>query len=374
MKKFIRILFSIVLLIAVVAAIAFACLVIFVDPNQLKPMIAEEVMKGTGYQLKIDGNLAWSFYPRLGVKIEHMTLSEPNQAPFADLYDVTIASEMKQLLKGPQKLQGEVYIGSMKLFKLQLKQAYVGLHWLQGMLTLEPLTAKLYDGTLKGVAHGRNLSSDPHWDWSMLASNVQLKPMLQDVNGAESKVVISGVGEVSMTLATHGMAKSQLFSNLNGVSNFSVQSGAVEGIDINYLAQAANAFLNNQSVAAPDHLAKTEFQSLTGTAAIKNGIANINNLMLVSSAFAAAGTGNIDLVQQQLDYKLQITLLHQEKISWGIPVAITGSLHSPTVRIDTDMLKTMVAREQFQKIKSKVAEEVKKLPEKADKLLQQLLR
>lgn len=374
MKKFIRILFSIVLLIAVVAAIAFACLVMFVDPNQLKPVIAKEVMKGTGYQLKIDGDLAWSFYPRLGVKIEHMSLSEPNQAPFADLYAVTIASEMKQLLKGPQKLQGEVYIGSMKLFKLQLHQAFVGLHWLEGMLTLEPMTAKLYNGTLKGVAHGRNLSAEPHWDWSMLASDVQLKPMLQDVNGVESKVVISGVGEVSMTLATHGKAKAQLFSNLNGISNFSVKNGEVEGMDINYLVQTANAFLNSQPVTAPDQFKKTEFQSLTGTATIKNGVANINNLLLMSSAFTTTGTGTIDLVQQQLDYKLQVTPLQQEKISWAIPVAITGSLHNPAVHIDTDMLKTLVARDQFQKIKSKVADEVKKLPEKADKLLQQLLR
>lgn len=372
--KFIRILFSIVLLILIVAAIAFACLVMFVDPNQLKPVIAKEVMKATGYQLKIDGDLTWSFYPRLGVKVDHMSLSEPNQAAFADLYQVTIASELTNLLKGTQKLQGEVYIGSVKLYKVQLTQTYAGLHWQDGMLTLEPITAKLYDGKLKGVAHGINLSADPHWDWSMMASDVALKPLLQDVNGANSKIVISGVGEVSMTLATYGKLKNQLFSHLNGISSFSIKNGVVEGIDFNYIVQTANALLNSQPIAAPEHIEKTEFQSLNGTATIKNGVANINNLMLVSQAFTTAGEGSIDLVQQQLDYKLQVTPLHQEKIAWTVPVLVTGDLHSPSVRIDSEMLKTIVAREQFQKIKSKVADEVKKLPEKADKFIQKLLQ
>lgn len=371
--KLVKILFSIVLLIVVVAAIAFACLTMLVDPNKLKPVLANEVLKSTGYELKIDGNLSWSFFPRLGVKVEHMTLNEPHHPAFIDLRDVTIASEIRQLLQGTQKLQGELHIGSVRLFNLQLSEAYVGLHWLSGMATFEPIKANLYNGTLKGIAHGRTLSVDPHWDWSMQANNVQLKPLLQDVNGAASKIVISGVGDVSMTAETHGKAKAQIFKNLNGISEFSITKGALEGIDINHLVDTANAVLNGSSVTGASHLDYTSFQSFTGVAAIKEGVATINNLMLVSPALTTTGIANIDLNTQRIECKLQMTPLRLEKMHWTIPVLVQGDLHNPSVQIDGETLKVQVANEQFQKVKSKVAEEVKKLPEKADKLIKKFL-
>src|SRR5579862_6512553 len=111
MKLLIRISFSVLILLIVVAGLAIVGLMIFMDPNKLKPVLIEETMKKTGYQLTIDGPLSWSFYPRLSVKVDHMELKSPTQtSTFLTLHHVAIAANFSELFKGKENLQGDVYI------------------------------------------------------------------------------------------------------------------------------------------------------------------------------------------------------------------------------------------------------------------------
>lgn len=49
--------------------IAILALVIFVNPNQFKPLIIEQAKAQTGFDLVIDGDISWSFFPHLGFSI-----------------------------------------------------------------------------------------------------------------------------------------------------------------------------------------------------------------------------------------------------------------------------------------------------------------
>ena len=49
--------------------IAILCLVVFVNPNQFKPLIIEQAKAQTGFDLIIDGDISWSFFPHLGFAI-----------------------------------------------------------------------------------------------------------------------------------------------------------------------------------------------------------------------------------------------------------------------------------------------------------------
>lgn len=372
--KLLRILLSTLGLFIVVCVFAVSCLLIFVNPNKLKPVIAQEVMKRTRYQMVIDGDLSWSFYPRLGVKVDHMTLRDPDQTtPFVDLHDVKVAAGWRQLLHGNEKLEGDVYISNVKLMNINAQDAHVGLHWQNKVLTLQSITASLYEGKLEGSAQGRELSAVPAWNWNMQFNKIQLKSLLQDVNGADSKLNVSGLGQVKLYGSTKGKSRNEIFNNLNGASEFSLNNGIVEGIDLNYLVQSADAFINRQPVAALTNTNQTHFNGLTGSVIIKNGVANTNNLFLVSSAFTTKGEGYIDLANQTLEYQLQVMPLHPTKIEWAIPVLVKGDLHHPDVRLDTLTLETMITRDQLEKVGKKVEKELKKLPEQADKLFQKLL-
>ncbi len=70
--KWIAILLGSLFGLLVVAALA---LTLFVDPNQYKGEIIKTVKAKTGRDLRIDGKIGWSFFPRLGVEAGGVTLS-----------------------------------------------------------------------------------------------------------------------------------------------------------------------------------------------------------------------------------------------------------------------------------------------------------
>ena len=138
--KCVRIVFSIIVLLVLIAILAVGSLIYFIDPNKLKPVITAEVMKRSHYKLVIDGSLSWSFYPRLGIKIDSMKLTQPNQtAAFLDLHDIRIAMQWSQLWHGIEKLQGNLDISEVKFMQLHAKHAHIDLYWRDKTLTMQPI-------------------------------------------------------------------------------------------------------------------------------------------------------------------------------------------------------------------------------------------
>lgn len=371
--KLVRILLLILCLIILIAVIAIGSFMFFVDPNKLKPVITEEVMKKTGYNLVIDGNLSWSFYPILGVKVEHMTLSAPSAtSPFVDASNVTIATEFSRLIRGQEQLQGDVRIGDLKLASVHATDARINLAWRDHTLYLDPITATLYEGTLEGKANGRELSGTPKWSWESQFSKIQLKPLLRDINGEDSRVKIAGTGDVKIAVATQGKTREQVLSNLSGITQFSLTNGVIEGVDLNYIVHTADAVLSKQPLVQPSNNL-TSFDSFTGGLVIKNGVAETNNLLLTSSAFKTEGKGSVNLVYQAVNLQLQIATQNVQT-NWEVPVLVTGSLSRPDVRLDTTELRKIVIKEEFDKVRNKVSNEIKEhIPGKTGEFLQKLL-
>jgi uncharacterized protein involved in outer membrane biogenesis len=372
--KFVRIFLSLIGLLAVIGVIIVAGLVLFIDPNKLKPVIAEEVLKDTGYQLTIEGPLTWAFYPRLGVHIDKMTLRAPNQtAPFDECRNVSLATRLMDLLSGNEKLQGSVRIGALRLMQVEAENAFVGVHWHKKVLTLEPLQATFYGGTLTGTLAATNLSTQPFWNINLQLNQVQLKPLLQDLNGPNTKINISAISDMKWVSTTTGMTREHWLKNLNGTLAVHLTNGAVEGIDFNYLVNAANDLIHARMVAMPPATQITYFQSLSSSFVIKNGVLETDNLLLESPAFTTKGAGHMDLLAERIDYQLQITPRHEDAIHWAVPVLVSGNWRDPSVNLDKIALEKLVVQEQVQQVKAKVQDEVKKLPDKANKLIQRLI-
>lgn len=372
--KFLRILFSIAALFAFVCVLAAVALVIFIDPNKIKPMLSEQVLHETGYKVNIDGALSWSFYPRLGVKAEHVVVIAPGQtATFAEMSGVTFAADLSKLIHGSEKLEGDVYVKNLHTMQLNFEDVHLGFQRESNGWTLEPLTASLYSGTAKGVLHVEDLSGLPRWNWHLSLDHIQMGHLLRDLNGGDSKLKIDGLGEVDMQAATEGLGREQMLNHLNGQVEFGLKDGRVEGVDMNFLAASANALINKMPLPMPTTSTETKFDSLTGTAIIKNGIASIDNLVLLSSEFKVRGRGDINLMAQTIDYHLQVAPVRNLDIKWEVPVIVAGSITSPDVKLDSLRLQGIIASEQLDKVKVKVDKQIKKLPEKANKLIQHLL-
>ena|SRR3990167_7171943 len=371
--KVVKLSLAILGLIIVVAALAIGSFLFFMDPNQLKPVIIAEVQKKTGYQLTIDGKLSWSFFPRLSVYIDRMTLTAPRQTmPFVELRQIKMATDPTQLIYGKQQLQGNIRIAYVKYMNVKAQDMNVSVQWQNNKLTLNPLFAKLYDGTLRGQARGSLFSTTPQWDFNILLERIEFGSLLKDLD-RENKINISGIGQVSLQAETQGINKEQLLKNLNGNSTFSLDQGVLQGIDLNYFVESANALLNKATPPMPPvGEPQTMFNRLTGTMRIQNGVTKTDDLLLTSPSFTTKAQGDIDLVNQAVNYQLQVTPSAQQKINWIVPVTVFGNLARPSVRLDMIMLEGMIAKEQFKKIKSKIQEEAKKLPEKINRFLQNL--
>ncbi|WP_155488231.1 AsmA family protein, partial [Vibrio harveyi] len=63
-------------------------LVIFVNPNQFKPLIVEQAQKQTGLELVIEGDISWQFFPSIGFELGRTELRNPQGFSQPNLFKV----------------------------------------------------------------------------------------------------------------------------------------------------------------------------------------------------------------------------------------------------------------------------------------------
>ncbi|MYM58004.1 AsmA family protein [Vibrio sp. OCN044] len=119
---------------------AIVALVLFVNPNQFKPLIVEQTQKHTGLELVIEGDISWKFFPSLGFELGKTELRNPQGFSKPNLFkvdtvgiDVSVSPLLNQQLEiGNITLDGaEFYLETLKdgrknidaLTKAQTEQA-----------------------------------------------------------------------------------------------------------------------------------------------------------------------------------------------------------------------------------------------------------
>jgi AsmA protein len=107
----------------VVILAAVLALTVFVNPNQFKPLIVEQVQKQTGLELVIEGDISWQFFPSIGFELGRTELRNPQGFSQPNLFKVdTVGVDVsvmpllsKQLEIGNVTLDGaEFYLETLK--------------------------------------------------------------------------------------------------------------------------------------------------------------------------------------------------------------------------------------------------------------------
>ncbi len=109
MRKILKLTSIILGILVFLAVVGLSVLVTCVSPNRFKPLIASQAAKYTDRQLTIDGDLSWEFFPYFGVKVGHMTLSNPaefKEKVFAEVNHATIGVKLLPLLDGKIQSSG----------------------------------------------------------------------------------------------------------------------------------------------------------------------------------------------------------------------------------------------------------------------------
>ncbi|WP_300272116.1 AsmA family protein [Halomonas sp.] len=138
MKRLLSTLLAAIGIVAVLAVAAVIYVTTFLDPEDLKPRLEAVVQEQTGLNLALEGPIAWSFYPRLGVSVELAQAWLPAQAAGED--PAFMAFQRAEVSLGVASLmRGEVAIDGMTLNGLRLNLVRDE----QGRGNWEPLVERL---------------------------------------------------------------------------------------------------------------------------------------------------------------------------------------------------------------------------------------
>lgn len=110
MKQLLRILLAAVGILAIVAVAAVVYVTTFLDPEDFKPRLTNVIEEQTGLNLALEGPIAWSFYPRIGVSVERARAWLPEQAQdetaFAAINRAEVSVAFAPLLRGEIAVDG----------------------------------------------------------------------------------------------------------------------------------------------------------------------------------------------------------------------------------------------------------------------------
>jgi len=113
MKKLLYIILGILILAIVAIGIVFMT----INPNKFKPAIVAQVQKATGQELVINGDIEWTLFPTLGLKIGETALRNPQGFAQEDLVSFSSAQASLDILPLFSK---HISIGDLKLKDAQI--------------------------------------------------------------------------------------------------------------------------------------------------------------------------------------------------------------------------------------------------------------
>ncbi len=280
-------------------------------------------------------------------------------------------------------VNGTLRVGSATFSNLVFTDVVMPLVAKDGHVRLGPTQAHLYGGTYNGdialdagppPADQAKLSLNEHVHGSDIGALVKAAFDSARIAGrADADVVVTGVGNTDEAIKR----------SLNGKIDVNVKQGAVVGVDVVYELQRVNALLKRQVPAARTGSgpARTNFNALQMNGGLEKGVLRIDELRMETDFLKVHGRGTLDTLTEAINYQLvaavnKLPASNEPSTTGGggldalgaveVPLTITGTMSSPTVRPDIAALaKGKLGQEVQQKagelVKKKLGEKLKDL-------------
>lgn len=255
---------------------------------------------------------------------------------------------------------GTLDAGELKLKGATLKNVRLRIDGPKGSPKLVKLDASTYGGQ---IASSTRIVPGARPDFALNTSvdAMQLAPMLQNFWG---KDIVSGLGNIKLDLTSGGRTVGDLRRDLNGSVSLSFENGAVKGFNLGQIVRRAQALLKGTTLDDTEPR-QTDFTKITFAAQIVDGILKSDQLSALSPLFRLGGSGQINLVDETLDYLVSPTVVASSKGQGGkgleelagltIPIRLTGSLYAPKYKLD---LQTALKQKAGDELRGKLADKV----------------
>ena len=278
-------------------------------------------------------------------------------------------------------------IGELIINAIPIRQLAVNATATDGLVTVNPLSGQLYEGSFKANASIDARNQTPRWQVQAKVSDVKTLPLLTQLAEMQQ---FSGLANIDLDLNTTGNRVSTLRNNAKGQANFAIKQGKFEGTSMSAYACEGIALMHKESIDTSTWPKVTNFEDLSGAVTINGNAINNSALTAQLKGMALEGKGAIDIASMDLDYRAGLRILgdiHEnpscrvnEKLKGLIiPVKCKGSLTGEKglpCKFDTARFREVLADKAKAEAKEKASEEIdrgrEKLKEKARDKLQNL--
>ncbi|WP_018952694.1 AsmA family protein [Thioalkalivibrio sulfidiphilus] len=279
-------------------------------------------------------------------------------------------------------LNAQLTIGEMIINRLNLARISLTLTARDGLVEVKPLTANLYNGSVEALMSLDVRGDTPRYSFEPRLQGVQIGPLLDDMT--EGKGKLAGTTQLNARITTRGNSVKQMVSALNGDGRFEFANGAVKGINIAQIIRDAEARFRGRTVERSDEPNQTDFSELRGSFTIANGVVTNNDLAASSPLLRVRGQGTADLPREQLDYRVDTTLVATLEGQGGrsldelrgvnLPIRIRGSFSDPSFSLDLrPILEGRVREEAGRRIEEQVTPRIEERREEIEQQLRDRL-
>lgn len=241
-------------------------------------------------------------------------------------------------------LAARLTVGKLKAMNLRVTDILVQARARGGILTVDPFSASLYDGTLSGRSELDARAVPAPWKESAELKNVQAGPLLQDLTGKDH---LLGATVARYDLTGAGLTPDAIKKTLTGTAFFAFTDGAISGVNVAKLIRDTWARLKGRPVGGSEP-EKTDFAELLGSAVMDKGHIVNEDLLMKSPLLRLTGKGWADLPQNSVDYLATVTVVGtlkgqdgasiEELTGLPLPVRVKGALDAPEIGLDPKAL------------------------------------
>lgn len=236
-------------------------------------------------------------------------------------------------------IDGLLKVNKLKVMNLKSEKIQLGTQAKQGLLTLNPIKASLYQGNIDATAKLDVRSQTAKIRIQETLKGVQIGPLLKDFMGDD---MVRGQANISANIQTQTIDPVRMRKTLNGTAKMYIADGELKNFDVEQLntnlktikedIKAIFSNLNNLGE-AKKHLDRiqdkwkaiqnestgksTYFSKLSASAQIKNGLIDNNDLRMDFPYGRARGEGKVDLVKENMDYTAYVKLTSKVQVKNG---------------------------------------------------------
>ncbi len=238
---------------------------------------------------------------------------------------------------------------------LQIGESRLKLIVENGRMTADIPELAMYGGLGSGrlVVNARGATPSFAGNFDMEAVNAQ--PLSLDLMKHDN---LLGLGAFKLDFTASGDSQAAIMSSIDGAGGFDLSNGALKGVNIAKIAQAANSLrtgginptaLANAVATARGPREETDFSTFLSNFSIADGLVNAPTISMTGPYLTMNGTGQVNLAAQTIDLRLapraMTTADGVDAQSIAVPVRIGGTFAKPVIGIDGETLAKAALQE-----------------------------